>query len=91
MNIFEIMRCVSLGTMKAKRVKEGGEFSKPFPRSLFEAIERFMETTNVIREYWILETMGLLHIDCFLKVSMKKSIRDIKLVNMPVMCDCKSD
>ena len=50
MNIFDIKRCVSLGTMKAKRVKEGSEFSKPFPRSLFEAIERFMETTNVIRE-----------------------------------------
>ena len=50
MNIFNIKTCVSLGTMKAKRVKKGGEFSKPFPRSLLEAIERFMETTNVIRE-----------------------------------------
>ena len=28
MNIFDIKRCVSLGTMKAKRVKEGGEFLK---------------------------------------------------------------
>ena len=74
MNIFDIKRCVNLGTMKAKRVKEGDEFSKPFPRSLLEAIERFMETTNVIKEQWILETRGLLHIDCFLKVSMKKSI-----------------
>ena len=74
MNIFDIKRCVSLGTMKAKRVKEGGEFSKPFPRSLLEAIERFMETTNVIGEEWILETRGLLHIDCFLQVFVKKSI-----------------
>ena len=30
------------GTMKVKRVKEGGEFSKPFPMSLLEAIERFL-------------------------------------------------
>ena len=50
MNIFDIKRCLGLGSMKAKRVKEGGEFSKPFPRSLLEAIERFMETTNVMRE-----------------------------------------
>ena len=55
-------------------MKEGGEFSKPFPRSLLEAIERFMETTNVIGEEWILETRGLLHIDCFLQVFVKKNI-----------------
>ena len=66
MNIFDIKRCVSLGTMKTKRDKEGCEFLKPFPRSLLDAIERFMETTNVIGEEWILETKGLLHIDCFL-------------------------
>ena len=62
------------GTMKAKRVKEGGDFFKPFPRSLLETILRFMETTNVIEEVWILETRGLLHINCFLQVTVKKSI-----------------
>ena len=74
MNIFDIKRCVSLGTMKAKRVKEGGEFWKPLPRILLEAIDRFMETTNVVGEEWILGTRGLLNIDCFLQVTMKKSI-----------------
>ena len=58
---------------------------KPSMRCLFETVEGLEEMTNMVRAGGINETGGLLTINFFNKVAMKKNIFDIELVYGPVI------
>ena len=69
--------------LKPKCGEIGGKPLIPSSRSLLEAIERFAETANIIWVIAIPKARWLVHKYCLLKVPMKKSIFNIKLMNGP--------
>ena len=58
----EVKRRVCLGPVKTEGEKSPGEFAKPLPGGLFEAIEGFPELTNMVRIARMMKTGRLLHI-----------------------------
>jgi len=56
----------------------------PSTRSLLQTIKRLLEKADIIRICWINKTRRLLTIDCLIKMTMKKSILDLQLMNRPM-------
>jgi hypothetical protein len=56
---------------------------EPSTRSLFKTIKRFVKKTDMIRSGGVLKTRGLLTIDSFSKMTMKKNIFNIELMKRP--------
>ena len=56
---------------------------KPSTGSLFKAIERFEKTAYVIRVLSVDEAGGLLTVDDFVKMTVKESVFNVKLMNWP--------
>ena len=90
MNIFDIKKCVSLGTMKAKRVKEGGEFSKPFPRILLDAIEIYGDN-KCSRGRVDFGNQGVAPYRLFLAGHREEKHLRYQVGYLPLLCDCKSN
>jgi hypothetical protein len=64
---------------------------KPGTRGLFETIEGFVKSTYVSRSLGVNETGGLLAVDNFVEMTMKKGVFDIKLVDRPGVRESKRE
>jgi len=62
----------------------------PSTRSLLQAIKRLLQKANMIMKGWINKTWRLLAVDCLIKMTMKKSILDIQLMNRPMTRGCNT-
>ena len=51
----------------------------PSSRSLFQAIESFFKTIDMVRVLWVLKTFGLIHIRFFIEAPIEKYTIDIHL------------
>jgi hypothetical protein len=76
-------RSVRLRFEKTNGASKGGKSLKPGPRSLFEPVERFEKPTYMSGSLGIDETRWLLAVDNLIKMSMKKCVFDIELMNRP--------
>lgn len=70
-------RVVRFGCKETNGTSKSGKALKPSPRGLFETIEGFEETTNVIGTRGIDEPRGLLAVNFFRKIAVKKGVFDV--------------
>ena len=76
---------VRFGTHKAKRENVSGKTTVLGTRSLFQPIQRLVQTTDMIRPRAINETSRLYTIDSLIKGAMQESILHIELMDMQTM------
>jgi hypothetical protein len=70
-------RVVRFGFKETNGTSKGGKALKPSPRGLFETVEGFEETTNVSGTRGVDEPRGLLAVDFFGKIAVKKGVFDV--------------
>ena len=71
------------GGDEAEEPEIGSKLLVPGPRSLFQAIQRALQKTNIIRASGVDEAWRLLVVHGLLQMTMKKSILHVKLVDRP--------
>lgn len=76
---------ITLRTRKTTRGNEGREAMVPSAGSLFEAIQKTVETAYEVRVRGVDETNRLATINCLKKSTMQESILNIQLMNRPIM------
>jgi hypothetical protein len=82
-------RSIGQGGLDSHSSKISCKTLVPGTRHLLQAIERLVETADMIRVIRIHKTRWLLAVDNLIKVAMEKSILDIKLTNRPGAGDGK--
>jgi hypothetical protein len=73
--------CVSTTAIKTKLKEEGTKSLKPSMRGLLEAVESFLQLTNMIGKARVNIARGLFHINMFSEMPVEEHIFDIKLAN----------
>jgi hypothetical protein len=76
---------------KTKLQKSIPESFVPLARCLFQAINTFLQFTNIVRRGSISEARRLMHKHCFFKIAMKKSIIYVKLPKGPTIHDSNGE
>jgi hypothetical protein len=66
------------------------ETSKPCTGSLLEAVDGFVKFAHVIWMDRIYKSLGLFHVDLFIKHTMQEGIGNIQLLKCPIEVSCKS-
>ena len=75
--------CVSTTAIKTKLMEEGAKVLKPSTRGLLEAVESFLQLTNMIGKARVNIARGLFHINMFSEMPVEEHIFDIKLTKGP--------
>lgn len=83
--------CVGGGRHKANGADVLSEVLVPHKRSLFEAVEGFVEMINMRGCRGVDKPSGLLRIHCLIKVPMKKIILDNQLMDGPRRGSCDDE
>ena len=77
-------RMIGFTSFQPKELNNMTEFTKPSPRGLLQPIEGSTQLTHKTILPLSNKPRRLLHVDLFLKVTMKKCIFNIKLMERPI-------